>query len=123
MKLILNFAKENQTNTCTDLKIALFKDTFQKEFLSLNGIGPKTLDYTMKLLNFDTVAVDRHIYSFVALANVKTNDYFETKKVVEYAADFLEISRSAIDRSIWVYMSQKMNNMPTGCRQLSFEFS
>lgn len=107
LKRVIEFALEHEIDTCTELKKFLLYPKNQSKFLQLNGIGKKTLDYTLKLLNFDTVAVDRHIYSFVKMANIKTADYTYTKKIVEYAADFLDISRSSMDYSIWKYMSEK----------------
>ncbi|WP_316822572.1 hypothetical protein [Pedobacter gandavensis] len=106
LKGIIDFAIRNNINTCVDFKIYLIQEKNRKNFLELNGVGPKTVDYTLKLLNVDTVAVDRHIYSFVELAEIPTTDYHVTKKVVEYAADFLEVPRSSMDYSIWHYMSQ-----------------
>ncbi|MET3878947.1 hypothetical protein [Chitinophaga sp. OAE865] len=107
IKSVLIFSQKNRINTCTDLRYYLAFPENQLKFLELNGIGPKTLDYLLKLLDFDTVAVDRHIYSFVEMAELKINDYYSTKRVVEYAADFLRISRSSLDYSIWHFMSTK----------------
>jgi len=111
LKRLVYFALDNKINTCVDFKIFLMDNKNREEFLKLNGVGPKTVDYTLKLLNFDTVAVDRHIYSFVEMAAIKAESYAFTKKVVEYAADFLQISRSSMDYSIWRYMSnnKKLN--------------
>lgn len=106
LKRLIDFAIENDINTCVDFKIFLIQENNRKIFLELNGVGPKTVDYTLKLLNVDTVAVDRHIYAFVELAEIPANDYYITKKVVEYAADFLEVPRSSMDYSIWHYMSK-----------------
>ncbi|HEY4197446.1 MAG TPA: hypothetical protein VGM63_18025 [Mucilaginibacter sp.] len=119
---LIAFSTENQINTCTDFKIFLLKNKNREKYLAVNGIGPKTLDYSLKLLNFDTVAVDRHIYSFVELANVQTKGYDLTKKIVEYAADFLQISRSSMDYSIWRYMSDKEYNKPVLESQLKLHF-
>ncbi len=107
MHRLIEFSKNNNINTETDLKKYLLIDSNKELFLNIDGIGPKTLDYTLKLLNFDTVAVDRHIVSFIELAGIEKKDYFGTKSVVEYAADLLNMSRSTMDASIWKYMSRK----------------
>jgi hypothetical protein len=120
---IISFLLDNRINTCSDLKLFLLKNENRKRILEINGIGPKTLDYLLKLLNFDTVAVDRHIYSFVQLANIETKEYYHTKKIVEYAADFLQISRSCIDYSIWRYMSDKEYSKPLFDPQLKLELT
>jgi hypothetical protein len=109
---LMDFAFENNINTCSDFKHFMMNLGNREKLLNLNGIGPKTIDYTLKLLNFDTVAVDRHIYSFVELADIKINGYDVTKRIVEYAADFLQISRSSMDYSIWKYMSNGIKSYP-----------
>jgi hypothetical protein len=119
---LINYSVENDINSCCDLKIHLTEKANRDKLLELNGVGPKTLDYLLKLLKFDTVAVDRHIYSFVEMANIKASDYYHTKKVVEYAADFLEVSRACIDYSIWKYMSDKKVQKEEGHLQLKMEF-
>ncbi len=106
---LLNFSQKHLINSCADLSNYLTADENRDSFLQIKGFGFKTLDYTLKLLNFDTIAVDRHIYSFVELAGLSVSDYKSTKKIVEFAADLLEVSRSSIDYSIWTYMSSKNN--------------
>jgi len=119
---LIEFSLENKLNSCADLKLYLFKSENQQNLLKLNGVGPKTLDYLLKLLNFDTVAVDRHIYSFVEMADIQTEGYHPTKRIVEFAADFLQVSRSSIDYSIWRFMSNKEPEVKAANNQLSFDF-
>lgn len=104
---LVAFCMLNNIDTCVQLKEFLLITSNQKALLDLKGIGPKTVDYLMKLLSFDTIAVDRHIYSFVEMAEIDASGYDVTKRVVEYAADFLQIPRVEIDYSIWKYMSTK----------------
>ncbi|MBB5644890.1 hypothetical protein [Pedobacter cryoconitis] len=122
LKRLVDFAFENNINTCLDFKIFLLNVKNQEKLLKLNGIGPKTIDYTLKLLNFDTVAVDRHIYSFVEMAEITTTGYHSTKKIVEYAADFLKIPRSTMDYSIWKFMSSKENGHYKDILQMELDF-
>lgn len=61
----------------------------------------------MKLLGVESVAVDRHVYKFVSDAGIIYKNYKEAKQIVEYAADMMQISRRALDYSIWLYMSNK----------------
>lgn len=107
MQAILSLSNENEIDTCDDLKMFITKSSNQQVFLSIKGFGPKTLDYLLMLLNYDNVAVDRHIYSFVRLAEINVNGYEQTKRVVEYAADFLDVPRASLDKCIWKYMSEK----------------
>lgn len=119
---LLEFALSHQIDTCSDLKYFLCNRTVHNTFLSLNGFGPKSLDYLLKLLNVDTIAVDRHIYSFVKMANIEVKGYNETKKIVEYAADFLNIPRSDVDYIIWNFMSKKNYLNSSEDAQISIEF-
>ncbi len=122
LQTILIFCKEHNINNCSDLKRFLCEPKNHDVLLEIKGIGYKTLDYLMKLLNIDSVAVDRHIYSFVKLADVQTKGYQETKRVVEFAADFLNVSRKVIDKGIWNYMSQKRFLISNSRHQFSFVF-
>lgn len=114
---LLDFCLNNGIQTAHDLKCFLHDINHIASFKKIKGIGDKTYDYLLKLMNVDTVAVDRHIFSFVKEAGIDNNNYQEVKAIVEYAADFLGISRRCIDYSIWSYMSSKMLN-----KQLYFEF-
>lgn len=104
---LIDYSIIYRINTVNDLILHLSTENNKASILDIDGVGPKTLDYLLKLLSFDTVAVDRHIYSFVKMAGIECVDYHKTKKIVEFAADFLQISRSNIDYSIWIYMSEK----------------
>ena len=112
MFLLIEFCKQNNLETTNDIKKYLLNKLNKLEFLKINGIGNKTLDYMLKLLSIDTVAVDRHIFSFVEKAGIESDDYKYVKLVVEYAADIMGITRRAIDYSIWSYMSNNANKTP-----------
>lgn len=118
---LLNFCTKREINSCNDLKIFLRNSDNRILFLSVKGLGPKTLDYTLKLLDFDTIAVDRHIIGFLELAGLKHKGYEFTKKTFEFAADLLEISRSSLDETIWYYMSNKQTAIKKST-QLEFIF-
>jgi hypothetical protein len=116
MYRLLDFSQKMLINTCDDLSAFLENESNRDTFLDVKGVGNKTLDYTLKLLAFDTIAVDRHIYSFIEQAGLSVVDYRTTKKVVEFAADILNVSRAAMDYQIWLYMSNK------GIRQTAIQF-
>lgn len=105
MMNLIYFSLENEVNTSLDLKIFLLDQNNRSSFLGINGVGNKTYDYLLKLMNVDTVAVDRHIFSFLEKAGIDPVDYAHSKSVVEYAADIMNISRRSIDYSIWTYMA------------------
>lgn len=114
---LLDFCLENGIQTANDLKCFLCDFDHITSFRKIKGIGDKTYDYLLKLMDVDTVAVDRHIFSFVKEAGINNNNYQEVKSIVEYTADFLGISRRCIDYSIWSYMSSKVIN-----KQLALQF-
>ena len=116
---LFDFCFGNDLNLHTDIKRFLSFGENQKKFLNINGIGNKSLDYLLKLLNVDTIAVDRHIYSFVKMAGIESRDYDYVKAVVEFAADIMNVSRRSIDHSIWQYMSAQSNPK----KQLMLEFN
>ena len=118
---LVNFCSERNINSCIDLTSFLSHKDNRILFLSVKGLGPKTLDYTMKLLNFDTIAVDRHIIGFMESAGLNHISYNNTKRTVEFAADLLNVSRSSLDETIWYYMSSK-NVVTTNSTQLKIQF-
>jgi endonuclease III len=105
MSDLILFCQKKGINYSEDLKEFLVSSDNREEFLKIKGIGKKTLDYLLKLLNIETVAVDRHIFSFVEEAGIESNNYDNVKLIVEYAADLMNISRRTIDYSIWSYKS------------------
>ena len=111
---VLEFSQEHTINTCVDLAKFLIVPANRERYLEIKGFGAKTLDYTLKLLNFDTIAVDRHLYSFIKLAGLEINDYQSAKKIVEFASDLLAVPRASIDYSIWLYMSNKSSRDSAG---------
>jgi endonuclease III len=110
---LIQFCFSNQINTSQELKRYLLNPENKSSFLNIKGFGNKTYDYLLKLLNVDTIAVDRHIFSFLDKAGIFTKDYTYTKNVVETAADLMDISRRSIDYSIWSYMAyENKKNSP-----------
>lgn len=116
LQSLIELSKENNIENEADFKDFLCIESNKAKTLTLKGIGPKTIDYALKLMCVDCIAVDRHIYHFIERAGLLSDDYFEVKKIVEYAADLLNTSRSKLDTFIW-------NHMSTGkFRQTSLEF-
>jgi len=92
---------ESGVKDADDLKHRLADDHFCDALQSLNGIGPKTVDYMACLVGIESVAVDRHIRSYAKRAGVETTDYQHLKRVFCIAADLLAVSRRAFDAWIW----------------------
>lgn len=118
MDELVSFCYYQSIETTEDLTIFLKDEKNIQLLKEINGIGNKTCDYVRRLLGFDTVAVDRHIRSFLEEADIIYQDYYEIKEVVEFAADFMECTRRELDYSIWKYMSDKHSH----AIQLSFDF-
>jgi len=106
-KSVLEYLLENNINSSIELVEHLGEYRNVERLLSINGIGNKTVDYFLKLMHVETIAVDRHIINFLNQANIDFKDYYNAKKIVEYTADILSISRRDIDYSIWYFMSEK----------------
>lgn len=106
-KSVIEYLLENGISDSYALSIHLQNPIHANEFLNIQGIGNKTLDYFLKLMNVETIAVDRHIINFLVKADIEFVNYNSAKKIVEYTADILEISRRDMDYSIWKFMSNK----------------
>ena len=108
-QFIVDYLIKNSIQTTSDLLLHLNIDSNVDSFLSIKGIGNKTLDYFFKLMHIETIAVDRHIVNFLNHADINFNNYQSAKKIVEFTADILNVSRRDIDYSIWNYMSSNSN--------------
>lgn len=118
MNELVLFCLDHQIETSRQLTEFLRYEQNVNMLKDIHGIGNKTCDYLKRLLGFDTVAVDRHIRSFMESADIFCDDYFDIKEIVEYAADFMEMTRRELDYSIWSYMSRKEQK----AIQLTFDF-
>lgn len=68
---------------------------------SVNGIGPKTVDYMACLVGIDSIAVDRHVRSFARTVGVQNDDYHFLHRAFCCAADLLELPRREFDAWLW----------------------
>ncbi|RXG14201.1 hypothetical protein DSM03_101318 [Leeuwenhoekiella aestuarii] len=102
---VINFLDESSIQTTSELLDYLNDSSNLKYFKSIPGIGDKTIDYFFKLMHVETIAVDRHIINFLNKAEIDYNSYQSAKRIVEFTADMLNVSRRDIDYSIWNYMS------------------
>ena len=107
---LIEFCLEKKINTAQELKEFLIDGDNKNYFLDINGIGNKTYDYLLKLLDVETIAIDRHIHKFLESAGIGKTDYLNSKYIVEFAADLMNVSRRSIDYSIWTYMAYKEKN-------------
>jgi hypothetical protein len=105
LQSLLTLVRDCNIESESDFSQFLCKDENKEKVLAVNGIGPKTVDYALKLMCVDCIAVDRHVYHFIQKAGLSCNDYYEVKKIVEFAADLLDTPRSKLDTFIWTHMS------------------
>ncbi|MDR5803735.1 hypothetical protein [Caballeronia sp. LZ001] len=84
-----------------DLRRRLMSEQFCESIQSVNGIGPKTVDYMACLVGIDSIAVDRHVRTFAKVAGVKNDDYYFLRKTFCCAADLLALPRREFDAWLW----------------------
>jgi hypothetical protein len=84
-----------------DLRASLVSDNFCKAIQSVNGIGPKTVDYMACLVGIDSIAVDRHVRAFAKAVGVKNEDYHFLRESFCCAADLLSLPRREFDAWLW----------------------
>lgn len=106
--LVLFLHKEN-VDTAGDLRAALKSDAFCADLRSLNGVGPKTIDYMACLAGIESIAVDRHVRTFAARAGIDNGDYDFLKSAFCFAADLLAISRREFDAWVWSREARKQS--------------
>ena len=117
---IASLLLHKQVQTEVDLGRWLIVVENAELLLSIKGVGPKTLDYIKLLTGIPTVAIDRHVRKFVAMAGLQTDDYEEIKCIVLESAEILNIAPSTLDHSIWHYLSQDINQDRRPCQRPLF---
>jgi hypothetical protein len=97
---------DRQIETETDLRNWLLKPKNAELLLTIKGVGPKTRDYLKLLVGIPTVAIDRHIRKFVQMAGLQVHEYEDVKCLILKSAEILEVDASALDHSIWQFLSR-----------------
>lgn len=95
------FLHRAEVDTTADIRTALKSTAFCADLQTLDGVGPKTIDYMACLVGIESIAVDRHIRTFAARAGVDNDDYYFLKNAFCFAADLLSISRREFDAWVW----------------------
>ena len=99
-KLVV-FLKERDIEKVQDLRINLAAEHFCDAMQTINGVGPKTVDYMACLVGMDSIAVDRHVRSFAKRVGVENDDYHFLRKSFCCAADLLTLQRREFDAWLW----------------------
>jgi hypothetical protein len=110
------FLHRAKVETTDDIRTVLKSETFCADLQTLNGVGPKTIDYLACLVGIESIAVDRHIRTFALRSGVNNDAYEFLKNVFCFAADLLSISRREFDA--WVWSREASRQSP----QLNFIF-
>lgn len=110
------FLHRAKVDTTDDMRTVLKSEPFCADLQSLNGVGPKTIDYMACLVGIESIAVDRHIRTFALRSGVNNDAYEFLKNVFCFAADLLSISRREFDA--WVWSREASRQSP----QLKFVF-
>ncbi|SDI55325.1 DNA-3-methyladenine glycosylase III [Paraburkholderia steynii] len=95
------FMKNWGIEDVSDLRAGLASDEFCDAIQTVNGIGPKTVDYMACLVGIDSIAVDRHVRTFAKTVGVENDDYHFLRKSFCCAADLLSLPRREFDAWLW----------------------
>lgn len=93
-----------------DLADWLSESNHTHQLTGLQGVGPKTVDYLKMLSGCQAIAIDRHLFHFLRLANISTDSYQEASNIYCKASELLSVSPYQLDRQIWSYMSGAYSN-------------
>ncbi len=75
------------------------------DLFRIDGIGPKTIDYLKMLSGNQSIAVDRHLFKFLELANIYVRTYQEANALYQEAAKELKLTQYELDRKVWLFMT------------------
>lgn len=103
VKLLL----EEKIETEDELRLWLQKHENVVRLKQIKGIKDKTADYLKILVGAQTVAVDMHLFAFLAEAGLPAHDYAEAHRIITGAADLLGVEAARLDHSIWRHMSAR----------------
>ncbi len=98
---LVAFLKASGIEEIQELQTNLMTIQFRDAIQSINGVGPKTVDYMACLVGIDSIAVDRHVRSFAKIVGVENNDYLFLHKSFCCAADLLTLPRREFDAWLW----------------------
>ncbi len=77
-----------------------------EQLAQINGVGPKTIDYLKMLSGNQAIAIDRHLFNFLEMAEIINCSYQEANQIYCKAAELMNMSKYELDRNIWKYMSE-----------------
>jgi len=90
-----------------DLRVWIMVPSNFDRLWRIKGLKDKTASYLKILLGLPNVAMDRHLFAFLAEAGVRVTAHEEGASLVRAAAARLGVEPSLLDHSIWRYMSER----------------
>lgn len=103
---LCNLFWAEEVNTEKDLSQWLSIEENKQVLMELNGFGPKTFDYLKMLSGDQSIAIDRHLFVFLRIAEINITDYYEALNLYEELAKYLNITKYKLDKTIWSFMSE-----------------
>lgn len=100
-EMLVLFLKQWGIEDIVDLRASLVSEEFCDAIQTVNGVGPKTVDYMACLVGIDSIAVDRHVRTFAKMVGVDNDDYHFLRKSFCCAADLLSLPRREFDAWLW----------------------
>lgn len=97
------FQKENLETYHDIVEWLSDKSNFCK-LLEINGFGTKTLDYMLNLFGYQSIPIDRHLFSFLKLCLIETNNYQFASSIFNDIAEKNNFCKNMFDKEIWNYV-------------------
>lgn len=114
LRELVGFLRSSGIETISDMERWIRVPANRPSLLAIKGVGPKTVDYLARLLGMETVAVDRHAFRLLRNIGIASRSYDDAKRVIEFAADLLKVSRWTFDRILWRALSGEARRLSTG---------
>jgi hypothetical protein len=105
LRALVTFFRAQGLDTIDDIRCWLTATCNCEHLRSVRGIGHKTIDYLARLVGLAVIAVDRHAHRLLDRAGIISRNYAEAKRILEFAADLLQINRWAFDHLMWETLS------------------
>lgn len=100
-EMLVAFLRNSGIEDVQDLRVSLASEQFCDAIQTINGVGPKTVDYMACLVGIDSIAVDRHVRTFAKKVGVENDDYHFLRRSFCCAADLLVLPRREFDAWLW----------------------
>ncbi|MBN2876776.1 MAG: hypothetical protein JXL85_03885 [Bacilli bacterium] len=109
IEMLTHFLLDESVMSVEDLYAWIEKLENRDKLASLNGIGPKTIDYMSILAGHNNIAIDRHLVTFLNNHGFEIKEYQQAKHIYEDISNSMDIPLAILDQAIWNYMSNETN--------------